>query len=311
MDTYAVVHNSEEIRMNSRSGGVFTALSDYILDRGGVVYGCIQAEDFTASHIRTDNKEERDLMRGSKYVQSELGDALKMFADDMKAGKEILFSGTSCQIDAAKRIAGKYDKVLYVDIVCYGVPSPQLVKKYILWQEQKKGGKVTNFEYRNKREFGWNSHWETLTFDDGKRVSSKIYTECFNSNLAIRPACYECPYKKIMHPGDITIADYWGIEKNAPEMDDNKGVSLVMINSDRGIFAFEKIKKDIVYKQTNIENSLQPSLIEPYSKPKKREKFWHDLNTKNFDYIVKHYTSNSGILRRIIRRVVRIFNGIY
>lgn len=309
---YAVRHKDESIRAESRSGGIFTALSNLVLDDGGAVYGCVLTERFTAIHIRADSYEDRDLMRGSKYIQSKLGDTFKSVKKDLNNGKKVLFSGTSCQVAGLKQYLGKeYDNLFCVDIVCHGVPSPLVWKKYLKWQEQRNKGKVIKVDFRNKKDFGWNSHVETIWLVNRKKVNSEIFKNLFYGHMILRPSCYECPFKSIMHPGDITIADYWGIEKAAPEFDDNKGVSLVLVNNEVGENFFENIKDQLVWKKTRLEDSLQPPLKAPFPKPDGREKFWIELHNKNFDYIVKKYGGDSifNSYKKFFRKVKRKLNS--
>ena len=139
---YAVKHKNLDTRMESRSGGIFTALSDYCLENGGVVYGCILRDDLTAGHFRAENKQQRNLMRGSKYIQSDMGDTFKNVKNDLDNGHRVLFSGTSCQVKGLKSFLGKeYDNLFCVDIVCHGVPSLAVWKSYLDWQEKRNGGK--------------------------------------------------------------------------------------------------------------------------------------------------------------------------
>lgn len=301
MLVYAVKHINEIVRSNSRSGGIFTALSDLVLDADGVVYGCVLDEALKAIHVRTENKDMRDKMRGSKYVQSSLGDTFINVKKDLDEKKKVLFSGTSCQVAGLKSFLGKtYDNLLCVDIVCHGVPSPLVWEKYKEWQ-----GNVRSVDFRNKNKYGWRAHVETLTTSHGV-IDSRVWTTIFYGHNVLRPSCYECPFKSIHHPGDITIADYWGIEKAAPEFDDNKGVSLVLVNTDNGVKWFEKAKDTVIWKQTNIEDSMQPPLIAPFPKPEDREKFWKDIHEKRFSYIAKKYGGQVPLWKKIARRVKRI-----
>lgn len=289
-EVYAVKHKSEDIRMNSRSGGIFTALSDKTLSEGGVVYGCILTKDFLAVHSRAENVEERNKMRGSKYIQSKLGDTFKNVKEDLDTGRKVLFSGTSCQVDGLKHyLCKEYHNLLCVDIVCHGVPSKNVWKAYLNWQERKNNSKVVEVDFRNKRDYGWYDHVETVYFENGVSVSSRIFKNLFFGHTILRPCCYECLYKSIIHPGDITIADYWGIENAAPGFADDKGVSLVLINNEKGKIAFETVKNQLIFKNTKIEDSLQPPLKAPFPKPVNREKFWSDFESKSFDSIVKKY----------------------
>lgn len=217
-----------------------------------------------------------------------------------------MFSGTSCQVSGLRNfLDNEFDNLLCVDIVCHGVPSPLVWKKYLEWQEKKARSKTKAVDFRNKQDFGWRDHIETLTMDNENRVSSGIFKNLFYGHNILRPSCYECPFKSIMHPGDITIADYWGIEKAAPEFDDNKGVSLVLVNNEKGMSAFEAVKEALTWKQTRIEDSMQPPLKAPFPKPVEREQFWEDLKNKRFDYVTKKY-GGAGIMNKFKRTLKRI-----
>lgn len=302
---YAVRHIDNNVVNNSRSGGVFTALTDYVLENEGVIYGSVLNKVYSAKHIRASDVEKRNLMRGSKYIQSSMGNTYLDVKQDLLSGNLVLFSGTSCQIDGLRKFLGKdFDNLISVDIVCHGVPSKKVWSRYLEWQEKREKGKIVKVDFRNKKKFGWRAHFESLVFEDGHQIDSNVYAKLFYDHTILRPSCYECPYKKIMHPGDITIADFWGIETAVPKYDDDKGVSLVMINNDRGNKFFQLIDNVEVF-SVEIEKCLQPPLIAPFPKPKiKRKLFWHDFKTKSFDYIVKKYTwvRHLSKLRTIISR---------
>ena len=310
---YAVKHKNEATRAASRSGGIFTALSDQVLSIGGVIYGCVLTDDFNAVHIRAENEEDRNRMRGSKYIQSKLGDTFKSVKADLDAQNSVLFSGTSCQVAGLKKYLGKeYDNLFCVDIVCHGVPSKKVWDAYLQWQEQKNHSKVASVDFRNKKDFGWRDHVETIRFGNNRTVSCKVFTNLFYGHSVLRPSCYECPYKSVMHPSDITIADYWGIEKAAPEFDDNKGVSLVLINNEAGERAFDKVKERLIWKQTKLEESLQPPLKAPFPKPENRDQFWSDFENKPFEYVAKKYggiglkNASKSLLRKIKRKIKKL-----
>lgn len=310
---YAVKHKDEEIRAASRSGGIFTALSDLVLNDGGIVYGCVLTEDFTAVHIRAESVAERNRMRGSKYIQSKLGDTFKNVQKDLDTGRSVLFSGTSCQVAGLKQfLREEYNNLFCVDIVCHGVPSTAVWKSYLHWQEQKNHSKAVKVDFRNKKDFGWHDHVETIEFENGKSASSRVFRNLFYGHMILRPSCYECPYKSVMHPGDITIADYWGIEKAAPGFDDNKGVSLVLVNNKAGENAFERVKDKLGWKQTELKDSMQPPLKAPFPKPDNREQFWDDFHNKPFEYVAKKYggigvkNDVKTFLRKIKRKIKKL-----
>lgn len=311
-EVFAVQHKDENVRAASRSGGIFTVLSDYVLEQDGVVYGCVLTEDFEAVHVRADRKHVRDRMRGSKYIQSRMNNTYKNVKYDLEADRKVLFSGTSCQIAGLKGYLRKeYKNLLCIDIVCHGVPSPKVWKAYLAWQEKKNRSKVKKVDFRNKKDFGWRDHIETLYLTNGQTVNSKVFTTLFYGHSILRPCCYECPYKSVVHPGDLTIADYWGIEKAAPEFDDNKGVSLVLINNEKGNEVFDTIKDQVKWQKTRLEDSMQPPLIAPFPEPENRKTFWDDFENKDFNYIANKY-GGAGIKNRIkntLRRIKRKMIG--
>lgn len=307
--TFAVKHKDERVRMASRSGGIFTALSDKVLKEEGVVYGCIMIDCSKAVHIRAESESERNKMRGSKYIQSDLGDVFKRVRIDLNKGRLVLFSGTSCQVSGLKGYLRKqYDNLLLVDIVCHGVPSPIVWQKYLNWQEKRNNSKIIRVDFRNKEDFGWTDHVESLYLENGKQVNSRVFKNLFYGHAVLRPSCYSCPYKDIIHPGDITIADYWGIEKAAPIFDDNKGTSLVLINNDKGQEWFEAIRKSLDTVETRIEDSMQPPLNAPFPQPSNREEFWRDIKDKDFDYVVNKYgkIAVSILIKRKAKKLLRI-----
>lgn len=291
---YAVKNKNLRSRLKSRSGGFFVVLSDYILEQNGIVYGCILNEDMQVIHTRADDKRTRNMMQGSKYVQSNLNDTFKKVLNDLKNDKKVLFSGTSCQVSGLLAfIPPKYkDKLLTIDIVCHGVPSPKVFEDYIKWSEKKYKSKCHQIDFRNKIDFGWDSHIETIKLASGRKVNSKIYTRLFYSHLTMRPSCYQCPYKSIYHKSNITIADYWGIEKAAHKFDDNKGVSLVLLNDKIGEEYFKECRSNMELRKTRIENSLQTPLLRPFNEPINRVKFWSDYRIMEFDEITKKYAKN-------------------
>ena len=290
LGVYAVKHKDSTVRAASRSGGIFTAISDKILSEGGSVFGCILSDDFLAYHVKATTSEQRDKMRGSKYIQSNMGDVFRDVKVELDSGRLVLFTGTSCQVDGLKSFLGKdYDNLLCIDIVCHGVPSPKVWLEYLKWQEKKNKKRIVSVNFRNKTDFGWAAHKESLFTKDGKKIDSEAWKNIFLSCNAHRPSCYHCQYKSIYHSSDITIGDYWGIDKACPGFNDNKGVSLVLINSEKGKKYFDVVSSSLEYNMTDINKSLQPALQKPFPCPSTREQFWKDFKSKDFDYIAKEY----------------------
>ena len=291
--TYAVKHKDLSTRIKSQSGGIFTAITDYILNKNGRIYGCVLNESFEAVHIGTDNIDDRNKMRGSKYIQSRIGNCFREIKKDLENGVNVLFSGTPCQVDGLRGFLNKdYDNLYCIDIICLGVPSPLVWKDYIKWQEKKERKKCQNVIFRNTEKFGWHTSRQTLLLKDRKGTSTKdsnIFPTIFYAGNILRPSCYNCPYKTIKRVGDISCGDYWGIEKINKDFDDNIGVSLVFINNEKGQALFNEIKENLVYISTKIEDSLQPALVKPFPKPENREHFWDEYRRKSFNKIAKKY----------------------
>lgn len=292
-DAYAVIHKDLNVRIHSRSGGFFTALSDYIFSHGGVVYGCILNEDFIAVHVRAIDKETRDKMRGSKYIQSNMGHVIRLLMKDIADGKLVLFTGTTCQVAAVKAMFKVIpEKLILMDVVCHGVPSPMIWKKYIYWNEKRFSGKCDSAEFRNKIDFGWRGHVETLnikTKGSIRKVSQDYFRTLFYRHNILRPACYQCPYKSLKRVADISIADCWGVEKVASQMDDNKGVSLILIGTEKGEQIFSALQPTLQIIPVDISNCMQPSFVEPHKEPENRKAFWNDLYGMRFSKVLNKY----------------------
>lgn len=307
---FAVKHADLNTRMKSRSGGIFTAISDVVLNNNGVVYGCVLTNDLEVIHTRATTKDERNAMRGSKYVQSDLSSIFKSVKSDLDDNLQVLFSGTSCQISGLLVYLGKeYKNLLCLDIVCHGVPSPKVFKDYINWQENKNKAKCTNVDFRNKVDFGWKNHVETLNFKktNGEEltINKEIFTDLFYGHNIIRPSCFMCPYKDISRVSDISIGDFWGIDTAIENFNDNKGVSLVLVNTEKGMNIFEECKKDIEYRECKIENSMQEPLLKPFPPPPKRGEFWKEYSQKPFQFIVNKYGKpwKYNIFVKILRKI--------
>ena len=272
LQIYAAINKNEEIRRQSSSGGIFTLLSEEILKEGGVVFGARFDENWEVKHDYTENVKGLVNFRGSKYVQSRIEDNYKKVETFLKQGRKVLFSGTPCQIAGLKRFLSKeYDNLLTVDFICHGVPSPKVWRLYLYETYRKiikRGGKHTassnlsNSEgksqsedicFRNK-DLGWKrySFFLKLKLTDikGKRntaelfepYSENIFMKGFLSDLYLRPSCYQCTARSGKSGSDITIADFWNIQQVMPEFDDDKGVSLILVQTNLGYLIFNKIK---------------------------------------------------------------------
>lgn len=273
-DCFAARIKDDDSLYKSTSGGVFTAISNYILEQGGCVCGAIYSEDFeSVFHTITFDKTVRDKMRKSKYVQSNLREIFNSIITCLKSNKIVLFSGTSCQVHALniylslKKIST--DNLYTADIVCHGAPSPVIFKGFVKNIKQKYG-EINKIEFRNK-EFGWHSGASTMIeLKNGKKVpykDSNKYAMLYFKNIITRPSCFSCPYATIFRVGDISIGDCWGIEKTKSCLNDELGTSLLLINSDKGRQIFERVKDSLLTEKHFISDFLQPNLQNPTPKP--------------------------------------------
>lgn len=285
---YAVKIKDEESRKNSTSGGMFTAISNYILSSGGVVYGATYDDNMKVVHSRLTDTKERDNAKGSKYVQSNIENIFEQVKKDLK-DKIVLFTGTPCQNASLKQYLSKSDSLYLCDIVCHGVPSP------LMWEERvkllSKKGKVVDYYFRDKIN-GWHTHTEKVIYEnkiDYKSNLSQMGKEIFYSHLILRPSCHTCPFTSIKRVSDITIGDFWGIDKVMPDFDDNKGVSLVLLNTKKGLELFNKVKNDLIVRESNTKDCLQPQLMYPSKPNPKREQFFKDYNKYGYEYVLKKY----------------------
>jgi coenzyme F420-reducing hydrogenase beta subunit len=298
-EVYAIKHRSNKVRENSSSGGAFTAISDCMLLKNGVLYGVTYDDEFRVIHQREETAEGRNKLRGSKYVQSDLKKIFKKVKEDLVNGRNVLFTGTGCQVAGLNSYLEKLKvdtkKLLTVDIICHGVPSPRIFAEYISYLEKKNKGKIEQYYFRSKV-YGW-GYTEEVVYKNRKSDHTsallQVYKELFYSNLCLRPSCYRCKYTNFLRPADITIGDYWGIENYFPEFADSLGVSAMIINTKKGKASFSELKENIEIIPSNIYDcaARQRNLYSPTPISLRRSEFWNDYLQYGFEYIIKKYTT--------------------
>lgn len=311
---YAARHKDINEVMKSRSGAAFVAISDYILEQGGVIYGAGYKDHFRVAHKRATTKEERDEFRGSKYVQSDLTGVFRQVKEDLKNGLTVLFSGTPCQTAGLNSYVGKKlrENLILVDIVCHGVPGPFLWRDYIAYLEKKQGDQIVTVNFRDKELFGWKAHKESYKFKMGG--GKMTFTYLFYKHIMFRHSCGVCHFANTTRPSDITLADFWGWEKAVPGFnDDDKGVSLVLLNTEKGKLLFEKASKSLEIQAVDIDACLQPNLQHPSEIHIKRTQFEEDYKKHGFRYVFNKYDESgwkfkvNRKLKRIIKKLIKIF----
>lgn len=307
-------HKNHEEVATSRSGAAFIALSDYILEHGGIVYGVGYAGHFRVVHKRATTKVERNEFKGSKYVQSDLTGIFRQVRADLKEGFTVMFSGTPCQTAGLNSFIGKRlrDKLILVDIVCHGVPGPNLWRDYLAYIEKKQGDVISEVNFRDKQEFGWAAHHETFKFvkTGGGKM---IFTSLFYKHIMFRKSCGKCYYANTRRPSDITLGDFWGWEKTDPNFNkDDKGVSLILINTPKGKELFESVKDRMEVISAELEDCLQPNLCQPSDIHPEHDKFVQDYCAKGFEYVAKKYgvQDSRSLYIKIKEKLIRVLKSI-
>lgn len=313
LKAYALRANDSNITMASSSGGVFTLLSDYVLEQGGVVYGAAYDGAMRVCHQRAETAEQRNAMRGSKYVQSDATGIYRRVRDDLKDGRKVLFTGAPCQVAALRAFLGReFDNLICVDIICHGVPNPKVWEQYVSYMEKKYGKKLKDYSFRNKN-ISWKKYSAKLTFDDGSQIAHNDFTgsyiELFRYDVCMRPSCTRCRYASTNREGDITIGDFWGIEKVLPEVDTAQGVSAVMVRSEKGaeILCAVKDRAQLWECQEDQIAAGQRNMREPSGFSNKAEAFQADWKSLNFETVLKKYT-RVGVKRRVIDGIKKILH---
>ena len=313
-ECYAAINRNEKIRLKSSSGGIFSALAEKILEQQGVVFGSAFSEDFKQVEIVAVNHPDRlEQLYGSKYLQSQAHFSYKAVKTALHEGKVVLFSGTPCQVSGLKSYLGKeYANLYCMDIICHGVPSPALWKKYADYIESKHCGKITGINFRSKEQtwlnFGMKERIGERDFFSSK--SKNPYMVMFFRNYCLRPSCYHCKIRG-HSSADITVGDFWGIQAVYPDMEDGKGVSAVLIRTEKGCALFNQIKDAVIYHSCQYEDVVRNNSAEVHSVqwPKERNKFFIDMNNLEFGRIEKKYMKG-GIEKKIIRMVKKIAGEI-
>ncbi len=310
---YAAKHKNEEVRSTSTSGGMFTALSDYFLKSKGSVYGVKMNSNFDVIHSRATTAKQREEFKGSKYVQSDMRNAFLDVKKDLLDGLNVLFTGTPCQCAGLKRYLHVANvsttNLVLCDIICYGVPSLLLFKEHLNALQTRYKSKVAKYYFRTKTN-GWRGHIEQVVFENGKSDSTSVFSQenkrIFATNCALRPSCYKCPYTKLDRQSDITIADFWGIEKSMPQFDDNKGISLALLNTQKGETFFNLVKDALDFKISNVDDCLQPRLTSPTKLTQNREEFWNLYHSKGYVALTKKYANCDfkGRFKAIVRPIL-------
>lgn len=306
LEAVAAYSRDEGIRMQSSSGGLFSILAQQILKEGGIVFGAAYDEEFHVKYLGVDRKEELHRLRGAKYVESNLGDVYVKVLENLNQNRKVLFCGLPCHVAGLIKKIGVHEKLFCVDMVCHGVP-PEWVWDAYLKSYQSSKGKITGIFMRDKRDSWTRSHWRIETTDVVylESASENPYMRGFVENLFLRPCCYSCKFKTISRKSDLTLGDYWGVSKIHPDYTDDKGISLVLIQSEKGKDLFQEVSQQLCWSKSDIRQAIRnnPSLILSAVKPISHEKIMRELKMGHDFISLMEKNLKVSIISEVIRKI--------
>ena len=304
---FAAWNRDDSIRKDSTSGGAFTALADYVLEGGGVVFGAAFDGKQHLRHVACFRKEDLWRLRGAKYVQSDLGDTFRAVREALKT-RLVLFSGTPCQVDGLYRyLGGRPENLISCDLVCHGVPSPGVWEDMARSIEQRKRKGLQAVRFRNKVT-GWKDSHFTTVYDDGTVDTAPLfrteYGRAFGRALFLRPSCYRCAYTNMNRPGDFTLGDFWGLRDDELPEQQEKGINLLMVNTPHGSHIFDQLP--LARQAFPPERAIagNPRLASPIAQPADRAAFFAAYALEPFDQVRKKFCSVPPLPVRIAGRVL-------
>ena len=317
---YVLNHKDLNVRENSTSGGAFTPIAEFVLEKNGAVFGASFDKNYNVIHEYIEDKKDLQRFRGSKYVQSELRDSFKKTKEFLDNNRYVCFSGTPCQIEGLKKFLQRdYENLITVDVMCHAVPSPLVWKKYreYIQRNKLKGEKLKKIMFRDKSRYGFKYSMMTLESEHYKYsrgVETDPYLRAFFGDLSDRPSCYNCAFKKPYHESDFTIWDCFVAENFDKKLDDDKGTSRVLINSKKGRKIFEDIKDKFNYKEVEVEELVKnvKEMLNSVNYSEKRKEFFYDINRMEEErFFNKFFKDNIKVK---LERSLRIFlakTGLY
>ena len=303
-EVYAAYHKLPDEIEKSSSGAIFVALSNYILGKNGkIIGGGYSYVTNKVEHVVCQTPQERDCCRGSKYIQSHVEKAVyEKLEKELRKGTPILYIGTPCQVAAVLQYVSvkniKAESLVTCDILCHGVGSPGIWKKFLEYKKTK----IDYLTFKDKRR-GWEKPL-CVAKSENKEISLRAYSWLYFSDSIMRPVCYKCQYATVNRVGDFTIGDFWNVKRKAPEMYNPRGTSFIMVNTDKGKACFNNIKRELVYKQISIDDIMQSNMQQPTKASVYRGKVMEDFTKKNSAAFFKKWELKL-LMDKVITRIVR------
>lgn len=299
------------VRLDSTSGGIFSELAKIIYREEGYVCGAIYNKEWMVEHYVSKDMSDLEKIRSSKYLQSDINNTFKIIKEKLNEGKKVLMCGSPCQISGLYNYLQKdYENLYTIDFICRGMNSPKVFKGYIESLEKKYKAEIKSIKFKNKT-YGWHNFSTKVEFDNGKKYICERYKDSFmigylKYNAFMRPSCYNCKFKEFPKSADITLADFWGIENIDKSLDEDKGTSMILINSQRGHNLFEKIKEEINYKEIKSENIFrQNACVSSSVKQTEASKnVFQNIDKINYEKLSKKYFPKPKIMERIKLKLI-------
>ena len=303
---FAVINKDESILSKSTSGGIFYAIVKKIFEnQDAVCYGAAYDNELMVRHMRATSLEETMKFMGSKYVRSDITGVYGAVKQDLKAGKQVLFTATPCETFGLYTYLGKdYDNLITCNIICHSNPSPKVLKRYFKALELKENSKLRKYTFRTKSN-GWANPLPIAEFENGKKIEETIYQKAFSRVLISRPCCSDCKFTKPQKVADITIGDFWGVDKLTDIKDYSKGISIVFANNNKGLEIIQALDNINITKLDEAKDYLQYNHNKPEKPHRNREKFFNKLDKcENKDVLnLLNKMSQERLLRRIINKI--------
>lgn len=310
LNVYAAKNSDDEVRHQSSSGGIFTLLAEQTIKDGGVVFGACWDKDWNVKHDYAECLDDLAKFRGSKYLQSVIGDTYIKAEQFLKASRKVMFTGTPCQIAGLKHFLRKeYDNLLAVEVICHSVPSSGVWQQYLIEKLQTLGwnkSDIRHISFRSKAT-GWKGYSFMIENKDGNVFlelgSKNAFMRGFLANLYTRPSCKKCPAKQLKSGSDITLGDFWGINSLMPEIDDDKGVSVVIVNTEKGRETIHIVYNLIQASWSDI-CSKNPAVVKSVTASAKKDLFFRN-NGLSFEKRIQILCKRPFSLRQMIGRMLR------
>jgi len=293
---YASYCKSLEERQKSSSGALFYIIAKYVIKQGGIVYGAALDREMQVHHLSAETLEDLHILRGSKYVQSQMNDTYREIRDYLREGRMVYFTGVGCQVAGLKSFLMKdYPNLITSDLVCHGTPNQKLFDEHIAYLEKKHHGKVVNYQFRDNSLWGVCESVTTVTDSQTRKTyrlpsySLSPYLYSFMYAMTYRESCYECPFASVPRQGDITLADFWGVEKYLSDLDSSRGVSLILVNSEKGKKILDNIKPELVLEESTLFDAAayNHNLIAHTNKPEIRNHVFDDIRRYGYAKVAR------------------------